>query len=87
MRRSVPRAAADRASFGSRSSSTPVFHCGSPETVVEGAYEGLLGSIDRANYDVAPDGRILLIKNPGVDGRRTQVRLILNFFDDLARRQ
>jgi eukaryotic-like serine/threonine-protein kinase len=65
----------------------PVFHCGAPETVVEGAYEGLLGSIDRANYDVAPDGRILLIKNPGVDGRRTQVRLVLNFFDDLARSQ
>jgi eukaryotic-like serine/threonine-protein kinase len=65
----------------------PVFHCGTPETVVEGAYEGLLGSIDRANYDVAPDGRILLIKNPGVDGRRTQVRLVLNFFEELGRSQ
>jgi serine/threonine-protein kinase len=65
----------------------PVFHSGAPETVVEGAYEGLLGSIDRANYDVAPDGRILLIKNPGVDERRTQIRLVLNFFDDLARSQ
>jgi serine/threonine-protein kinase len=65
----------------------PVFHSGAPEMVVEGAYEGLLGSIDRANYDVAPDGRILLIKNPGVDGRRTQVRLVLNFFDDLMRSQ
>jgi dipeptidyl aminopeptidase/acylaminoacyl peptidase len=63
----------------------PVFHSGTPEVVVEGAYEGLLGSIDRPNYDVARDGRILVIKNPGVDGRRTQVRLVLNFFDELAR--
>ena len=65
----------------------PVFHSGTPELVVEGAYEGLLGSIDRPNYDVAPDGRILIIKNPGVDGRRSQVRLVLNFFRDLARGQ
>ena len=65
----------------------PVFHSGSPETVVEGAYEGLLGSIDRPNYDVAADGRILIIKNPGVDGRRSQVRLVLNFFEDLKSSQ
>jgi hypothetical protein len=44
-------------------------------------------SIDRANYDVAPDGRILLISNPGVDGRRTQVRLVLKFFEELGRAQ
>jgi serine/threonine-protein kinase len=63
----------------------PVFSSGAPELIVEEAYDGLLGTIDRANYDVAPDGRILLIRNPGVDSRRSQVRLILNFFQDLAR--
>ena len=64
----------------------PTFRSGSPEVILQDNYEGLLGSLDRANYDVAPDGRVLIIRYPEINAPHTQVRLILNFFEELKRR-
>jgi len=64
----------------------PAFRLGTPEVLVEEDYEGLLGTIDRPNYDVAPDGRILMLRIPGNTLKYPQVRLIQNFFQDLTRR-
>jgi Tol biopolymer transport system component len=64
----------------------PEFTVGNAEVLVEGDYEGLLGTLDRCNYDVAPDGRVLMLRIPGNSLKLTQVRLIQNFFRDLERR-
>jgi len=61
----------------------PAFRLGTPEVLVEEDYEGLLGTIDRPNYDVAPDGRILMLRIPGNTLKLSHVRLIQNFFQDL----
>jgi len=64
----------------------PAFRLGTPEVLVEEDYEGLLGTVDRPNYDVAPDGRILMLRIPGNTLKHSQVRLIQSFFQDLTRR-
>jgi hypothetical protein len=40
-----------------------------------------------ANFDVAPDGRVLALlpENPNAQAQRNSVTLVLNFFDELAR--
>jgi Tol biopolymer transport system component len=63
----------------------PSFSIGNAEVVIEEDYEGLLGTLDRPNYDVAPDGRVLLLRIPGNSLKLTQVRLVQNFFRDLAK--
>ena len=63
----------------------PVFRSGTPELLIGESYDGLLGSIDRANYDVAPDGRILIVRTPGADASGTRLRMVLNVFEDLRR--
>jgi hypothetical protein len=63
----------------------PSFSIGNAEVVIEEDYEGLLGTLDRPNYDVAPDGRVLLLRIPGNSLKLTQVRLVQNFFRDLDR--
>jgi len=42
-------------------------------------------TLDRPNYDVPPDGRVLLLRIPGNSLKLTQVRLVQNFFRDLAK--
>ncbi|MFQ5720346.1 MAG: protein kinase, partial [Acidobacteriota bacterium] len=61
----------------------PVFRSGPPRIVFKGIYEGLLGSIDWPNYDVAPDGRLLMVKSPELEATRAQVHLILDWFRQL----
>ncbi len=40
-----------------------------------------------ANFDMAPDGRVLALlpENPNAQAQRNSVTLVLNFFDELAR--
>jgi Tol biopolymer transport system component len=66
-------------------SAAPSFSVGNAEVLIEEDYEGLLGTLDRPDYDVAQDGRVLLLTIPGNSVKLPQARLVQNFFRDLAR--
>ena len=66
-------------------STEPTFTFGPPEVLFEGTY---LHDYDFAapTYDVAPDGRFLMIKPvTGEDSERTELIVVLNWFEELER--
>ena len=64
----------------------PTFTAGAPEVLFEQQYYSFRRS---RNYDVAPDGRFLMIKegSPTDDGSAptAQIILMLNWFEELKR--
>jgi serine/threonine-protein kinase len=65
----------------------PVFNASAPAAVCEGSYEGLMASVDWANYDVHPDGEsFVMVRAPEEGAKRDHVDVVLNWFDELKRR-
>ena len=60
-------------------STTPVFTAGRPKRLFEGSYLQ-----DAGSYDVAPDGRFLMIKYE--PHALTELVLVQNWFEELKRR-
>ena len=58
----------------------PEFKAATPVLLFEGNYEIVAG------FDVAPDGRFLMMKGPEQESAPTQLHLVLNWFDELRRR-
>ena len=58
---------------------------GTPETVIEGQFWDFRG---RSSYDVAPDGRIVIIRSGGEDSDAAppQIHVVLNWFTELQAR-
>jgi len=76
--------------YGNRFYSTPIleasadgtrFRAGRPEVMVEGAYSNVPG----LSYDVAPDGRLLLLRTDGGTERPDHLNVILNWRAGLER--
>jgi Tol biopolymer transport system component/tRNA A-37 threonylcarbamoyl transferase component Bud32 len=59
------------------------FSAGKPKSLFQGRY--LPAPAQTANYDVAPDGRFLMIKPGGEEQAPTQVNVVLNWFEELKR--
>ena len=59
------------------------FSAGKPKSLFQGLYQPT--PIFEANYDVAPDGRFLMIKPGGEEQAPTQVNVVLNWFEELKR--
>ena len=59
------------------------FSAGKPKFLFQGLYQPT--PILDANYDVAPDGRFLMLKPSGDEQAPTQVNLVLNWFEELKR--
>ena len=57
----------------------PAFSAGRPEMLFQGDFEF---SPRIRNYDVAPDGRFLMVRTPPESAARTMV-LVLNWFEEL----
>jgi serine/threonine protein kinase/Tol biopolymer transport system component len=64
----------------------PSFSAGKPRMLFEGRYE--LAPFPSSNYDVSPDGqRFLMIKtSEQAQAARTQINVVLNWFEELKRR-
>ena len=63
------------------------FAAGKPRQLFEGRYVHGLGAGVRANYDVSPDGRFLMLKP--VEQERaplTQINVVLNWTEELKQR-
>ena len=61
------------------------FSVGTPETLVEGQFWDSRG---RSSYDVAPDGRLVIIKRAaGTSENDTspQIHVVINWFEELKR--
>ena len=64
--------------------SDPTFEPGTPEVVFNKLYGNR-----RGDYDVAPDGRFLMITLPGDptgEGGRPELNVVLNWFEELKQR-
>jgi len=60
----------------------PVFRAGTARALFEGRYRVAAGGLNQ-NYDVAPDGqRFVMVRAAGESGP-PQIRLVLNFFEEL----
>jgi eukaryotic-like serine/threonine-protein kinase len=59
------------------------FSAGKPKSMFQGLYQPT--PVVEANYDVAPDGRFLMIKPGGEEQAPTQVNVVLNWFEELKR--
>jgi len=64
----------------------PSFSAGKPRMLFEGDY--LLTPLQFPNYDVSPDGQRFLMLKPVDTGEsaRTQINVVLNWFEELKRR-
>jgi serine/threonine-protein kinase len=60
----------------------PEFTAGAARQLFEGPYLNIPG----VSYDVAPDGRFLLIQPAEPEAEPTQINVVLNWFDELRRR-
>ena len=62
---------------------TPSFSRGTPQVLFEGSYFQATGR----TYDVAPDGRFLMIKAAAEAGENTppQINVVINWFEELTR--
>ncbi len=66
-------------------SAAPDFTPSKPTLLFEGHYEtGLFGGNPGVNYDVAPDGRFVMVKTEEGLGS-TQLNIILNWTEELKR--
>jgi len=61
----------------------PVFAAGSPRTLFRGTY--IETDTGGAGYDVAPDGRFLMVQPVEAPQPATSINLVLNWFDELKR--
>ncbi len=61
---------------------SPTFNAGEPRLLFEGRF--LPGDPGQPNYDVAPDGRFLMIESTG-GPTATKLNVVLNFFEELKR--
>jgi len=61
---------------------SPTFNAGEPRLLFEGGFQ--LGDRGQPNYDVAPDGRFLMIESTG-GPTATKLNVVLNFFEELER--
>ncbi len=61
----------------------PVFTAGSPRTLFKGTY--MLTDTGGAGYDVAADGRFLMVQPVEAPQPATSINLVLNWFDELKR--
>jgi hypothetical protein len=65
-------------------STMPRFRTGVPKVLVEGQYAISTAWIHFPNFDIAPDGKsFVMVKADESWGRATEVRVILNWFDEL----
>ena len=63
---------------------TPAFVVGTPRVLFEGRYVRSPNGV--ASYDVAADGRFLLVQPLHPDPPTSQIQVVLSWFDDLRRR-
>jgi len=62
----------------------PVFRAGKPLVLFHGGYEGLLGNLGAPDFDVTADGkRFLMIRSPELNLKLTQIRVVLDWFEEL----
>jgi len=62
----------------------PTFNPGIPDTLFVGDHVNAVG---RKSYDVAPDGRFLMMKPVGTEGAGPpRINVVLNFFEELRQR-
>jgi serine/threonine protein kinase len=61
----------------------PDFKAGTPRILFEGQYEG--SDTGRAGYDVASDGRFLMIQPLEPEQPRTKINLVIHWFEELKR--
>ena len=61
---------------------SPTFNAGEPRLLFEGGFQA--GEPAQPNYDVAPDGRFLMIESTG-GPTATKLNVVLNFFEELKR--
>ncbi len=61
---------------------SPTFNAGEPRLLFEGGFQW--GYSGQPNYDVAPDGRFLMIESTG-GPTATKLNVVLNFFEELKR--
>jgi serine/threonine-protein kinase len=66
-------------------STAPRFRAGAPQTLLKGQYE--IGTfITSPNFDIAPDGTsFVFVKADEEWGRATEIRLVLDWFEELKR--
>ena len=62
---------------------SPTFNAGEPRLLFEGGFQR--GDPAQPNYDVAPDGRFLMIESTG-GPTATKLNVVLNFFEELKQR-
>ena len=60
----------------------PTFRAGRPQPLFEGSYF----SFGSGSYDVAPDGRFLMIKPGPEESGPAHVKVVLNWFEEVKRR-
>ena len=72
--------------MAARIATEPELAADRPVVLFEGAYEASLGGV-ATNYDVAPDGRFVMIRREQ-DSRPTeqQINVVLNWFEELTAR-
>jgi hypothetical protein len=63
-------------------SADPVFRADSPRLLFEGQYEG---PAVRADYDVTPDGRFVMIKADQQSSLNRQLNVVVNWTEELKR--
>ena len=61
------------------------FTAGKPIELFEGRYAVDPFGNDMHNYDVAPDGRFVMIKEIGQESTSVQINVVLNWFEELKR--
>ena len=62
----------------------PTFRPGRPRTLFEGRHYGM--NAYGYSYDVAPDGRFLMIRPDPAESGPAQVKVVLNWFEEVKRR-
>jgi len=63
---------------------TPALTAGPPRMLFEGNY--LWSDTGGAGYDVAPDGRFLMVEPLEPEQPATAIDVVINWFDDVQRR-
>ncbi len=59
----------------------PNFSAGTPRQLFEGDYLNVLGT----SFDVHLDGRFLMVKSGDTAASTTELRVVLNWFDEVER--
>ena len=62
----------------------PAFSAGTPRLLFEDRYE--FGTAGTAAYDVASDGRFLMVQSVEPERAATQINIVLNWFEELKQR-